>query len=637
MNKIYALSALFTIVFCSLHAQTDYCLKFEAGDNVKTIESMSWLDNTSSFTIEVELSVDSITSWTHLISRVDNSTKRISLQYHQGKLYGIVSNGSNSYKYTSTATIAKGVRYHVAMVYNGLSTNKIDIYIDGVSQALTKSSANLPSNTPSSSLALSVGHTKFKGKMDELRIWNQALSGSRIDTWKDSTLTANHPDISNLKIYWNFDDNLSTDTAHASLTTSINGLINGAQYMLDTNSTVIQPDTSKPGDTIVGGYMPYYKIKKVSPDIFDHLTHLYYFSLGPNANGELGRVNGSGTFTPLSNIPSVVTDLDTLKAWRGSKTTKIFLVVGGWVQSDYFDEAVSNSITRQQLATNIKDFCLLHNLDGVDIDWEGYKGAVNDNNYGLFLNDLKSTFGSTNLQISVAINPSHTSLADEFMVCDFIQLMSYGPTFGQNTQVPLSKLKSWVQGWTISGFPRAKIVVGLPAFGRTPSNGSSVTYRDMLRLYNLNANQDAVMHNGVTYYINGITTVKQKTQYAVDNYLNGVMFWELGQDTLVTDSMSLLRAVNQIIPVNTQQSNIGLEEVDKNQSLFIYPNPATAILNIEALNNIEEVNVFNLSGQKVYECIEDCEQIDLSTLLSGMYLIHIKTVDKDYLTKVIKD
>jgi GH18 family chitinase len=128
-------------------------------------------------------------------------------------------------------------------------------------------------------------------------------------------------------------------------------------------------------------------------------------------------------FTPLTNIPTVKTNIDTLLAWRGQKSVKIYLVVGGWVQSDYFDEATADTDSRANLVANIKSFCTDHGIDGVDLDWEPYNGSIDDTNYGLLISELRTSFNGTTLEISSAINPAHTSLADEYADADFIQLM----------------------------------------------------------------------------------------------------------------------------------------------------------------------------------------------------------------------
>lgn len=46
----------------------------------------------------------------------------------------------------------------------------------------------------------------YKGSIDELRIWDKALSATTIQSWMRVPVNANHPDYSNLKAYFPFDE-----------------------------------------------------------------------------------------------------------------------------------------------------------------------------------------------------------------------------------------------------------------------------------------------------------------------------------------------------------------------------------------------------------------------------------------------
>ena len=82
-------------------------------------------------------------------------------------------------------------------------------------------------------------------------------------------------------------------------------------------------DLPPPAEPVVGAYLPYYELGSVSPQVFDYLSHVYYFSLGPNTLGDLGRVDGAGVFTPLSALPGVPTDISTLIQWRGTRRVTV--------------------------------------------------------------------------------------------------------------------------------------------------------------------------------------------------------------------------------------------------------------------------------------------------------------------------
>ena len=63
-----------------------------------------------------------------------------------------------------------------------------------------------------------------------------------------------------------------------------------------------------------------------------------------------------------------------------------------------------------------------------------------------------------------------------------------------------------------------------------------------------------------------------------------------------------------------------LSEVD----LDVYPNPVSNILNIDTNNEIDNIQVFNLLGQKVFSSENVTPQLNLSSLNKGMYSIRIE-------------
>ncbi len=86
-----------------------------------------------------------------------------------------------------------------------------------------------------------------------------------------------------------------------------------------------------------------------------------------------------------------------------------------------------------------------------------------------------------------------------------------------------------------------------------------------------------------------------------------------------------LAAVNAI-------GNVGIEENDDNFTVF--PNPTNGIINVNA-NGLKNIVVFNTLGQKVYETVKN--QIDLSQLGAGLFLIRIETAQGVSMQRIIKD
>lgn len=82
----------------------------------------------------------------------------------------------------------------------------------------------------------------------------------------------------------------------------------------------------------------------------------------------------------------------------------------------------------------------------------------------------------------------------------------------------------------------------------------------------------------------------------------------------------------------TNQSTTGITEAQK-KHFNIYPNPAGEVLNIavDDAKNVDKVEIFNISGQRVYG-IDNLSgthllQLNTAALPKGLYLLHFRTTD----------
>ncbi|RXP44537.1 T9SS C-terminal target domain-containing protein [Lutibacter sp. HS1-25] len=76
--------------------------------------------------------------------------------------------------------------------------------------------------------------------------------------------------------------------------------------------------------------------------------------------------------------------------------------------------------------------------------------------------------------------------------------------------------------------------------------------------------------------------------------------------------------------VFNNSATLSLDDIDfkDDASILIYPNPVQNILNVNALNEIEKIEVFNILGQKVLSKEND-SSIDVSGLNKGTYIAKI--------------
>jgi len=81
-----------------------------------------------------------------------------------------------------------------------------------------------------------------------------------------------------------------------------------------------------------------------------------------------------------------------------------------------------------------------------------------------------------------------------------------------------------------------------------------------------------------------------------------------------------------------------IQEIYKENDLFIYPNPSNGLIKIKNPKNLYpySVKIFNSIGQQVfYQNIFGTESLDLTLLVNGFYTIVITNSKTQYLTKLI--
>ncbi len=105
------------------------------------------------------------------------------------------------------------------------------------------------------------------------------------------------------------------------------------------------------------------------------------------------------------------------------------------------------------------------------------------------------------------------------------------------------------------------------------------------------------------------------TEGGAQNYFNGTI------DDLKIYNYAL--SDSQVASLYSSET-LGINEINKNSKVNVYPNPVKDILNIKSDNKLESVDVFSLNGQKLMTTQQN--KIDVSKLSSGVYII--KTTDK---------
>ncbi|WP_177761244.1 fibronectin type III domain-containing protein [Flavobacterium sp. I3-2] len=171
---------------------------------------------------------------------------------------------------------------------------------------------------------------------------------------------------------------------------------------------------------------------------------------------------------------------------------------------------------------------------------------------------------------------------------------------------------------------RAMVQVNIGAVPNPPTGVASQSYVEGSTIANLVLNQsNVVWYASINDSQNGVNALPSYTPL-----VNGTAYYAviIGSNGCPSYPFAV-----------TVQVYLSNDEFDK-EGLKYYPNPVNDVLNINYVESIRSVEVFDLLGKRVkaLNTNEQNIQIDLSGLASGTYMIQLKTDTKTQFIKVIK-
>jgi len=337
----------------------------------------------------------------------------------------------------------------------------------------------------------------------------------------------------------------------------------------------------------------------------NQLTHVIYafaqvtedgrFALGDSCI-DVGQCNTAPGAPPPSTDRGNFAELRRLKARY--PTLKLMIAVGGWTGSGRFSDIALTPESRRAFAQSAVDVAIRRSpalFDGIDIDWEYPVGgglptnaarSVDYENCTLLLLELRHELDAQGerdgrrylLTIATIAGPSaprHFDLATVAGIVDWFNVMTYdfhsgskiahfnAPLYtASDDPTPGYTVDSTVQRYISARVPRAKIVVGVPFYGRVyggvgPTNDglfqpapgpvpdewrSGTDYRSIVRRDPESVGFRRVMHPEarVPFLFNATTgtwityddaeSIGEKAAYVRSHGLGGVMAWEIGGD-----------------------------------------------------------------------------------------------------------
>ncbi|MCF8371497.1 MAG: choice-of-anchor D domain-containing protein [Bacteroidales bacterium] len=209
-----------------LSSKPGMAAKFDGnGDYVEILDNPSLDLEGNSMSVEAWVNVYSLTSTSQcVIGKIDwSTTTDWSYNMHitsTGALHFNVANTNNeTFPTYSGDIIQPNTWYHVVGTYDGAF---VRLYVDGVEVGVRYAYGNIRQNSYPLHIGAwhSGGPNYFKGEIDELRIWDYALTSEEIQTRANTSLGGIDP---GLAAYWNFNYDAWEDLTGNSLVGTPNG------------------------------------------------------------------------------------------------------------------------------------------------------------------------------------------------------------------------------------------------------------------------------------------------------------------------------------------------------------------------------------------------------------------------------
>jgi chitinase len=333
---------------------------------------------------------------------------------------------------------------------------------------------------------------------------------------------------------------------------------------------------------IVGYYAAWAAYSGFTPDKIDasKLTHINYAfaNIGSDLRITLGYPDVDTT-----NISK----LNALK--QTNPNLKTLIAVGGWSWSGRFSDAALTQETRTTFADSCVDFIVKYRFDGIDIDWEyPVAGGLTTNirrpedkyNFTLLLQKIREKLDARELVDGKQYLLTFSGAAGSWYInnvqldilhsyVDYANVMTYdihgfwdtytdfnAPLYNSSENSPQLKwsVDSSINAWANAGFPKEKLVMGVPFYGyifkavenvnnglyQTYSGSSSISYANIAGNYLNTPGYTRYFHTEamVPWLFNGINfityedeqSMSLKAQYIKTKGLGGAMIWELSQD-----------------------------------------------------------------------------------------------------------
>lgn len=190
---------------------------------------------TADFSVEFYMKSGTTPLPTAIVAKADVATSGWVIGTTAGKISLAISDGTNTFAGSGFENVGNNAWHHVAVVFNR-AASVVNIYVDGAFD----NSLSVPGLGSINSVELlraasvtanGVLQGYYAGHLDELRIWNKALTAAEIVS--RSTTHLNPNSVANLVGYWDFNEPTSVALIDCSPTNATGLVANSASLSAD--------------------------------------------------------------------------------------------------------------------------------------------------------------------------------------------------------------------------------------------------------------------------------------------------------------------------------------------------------------------------------------------------------------------
>jgi chitinase len=276
---------------------------------------------------------------------------------------------------------------------------------------------------------------------------------------------------------------------------------------------------------------------------YHYLTHINYSFAIPAKTGD--------TLETLRNQDYVKALIEQSK----KNNVKVFLSVGGWGIGDgggddtRFHKMAETEKGQDDFIISCMKMVNAFGFDGIDLDWEypdpDHRSAAD---FTQLCKKLSKALKAANKELTAAVvsegKQAYGIEESVYPYFDWINIMSYDGDYGPKElkhHSPYSMAVSNINFWLKERkLPPHKCVLGLPFYAKKGFGNYGYSYKILLKE---GASPYDDYWNG--HFYNGIFTIQNKTRFAMDMKLAGVMVWEMSHD--VNNELSLFKTIFETV------------------------------------------------------------------------------------------